>query len=197
MKELIETLKQAFPHGHPEFIPLLVEKAKLHSDKNFDYARGGNPLGNFTRVATIFSQYPNLKLDDPVVVMLTYAMKQIDAVLWGLAQGGENKVEGPIDRLSDVLVYSGIAICALKDRSKANTPKPPIDGAPGSFIAWDGKKSPFNEIAGQADARLGNIASKQEPEKKPTWTCPDCGAQFTSAGDACGFNKKNPYVKAA
>ena len=114
---ILQALKTSFPHGHPEYIPLLLDKMDLHSRKNHDYASGGDPLGNFDRVAAIFAMYPGLKLDDPVVVMMTYMMKQIDAVLWGFAKGIEHKVEGPIDRLSDVLVYSGIAICALKDRA--------------------------------------------------------------------------------
>lgn len=117
LKALVEAIRQAYPHGHPRFLPMLMEKAKLHSDKNHDYAKGGNPLGNFERVANILGQYPGLALSDPVVVMLVYALKQVDAVLWGFAQGIEQKVEGPIERLGDVLVYSGIAICALKDRA--------------------------------------------------------------------------------
>jgi len=117
--ELLAELKHAFPHGHPEFLPMLVEKMKLHSDKNHDYAKGGRPLGNFERVASILGLYSGLKLDDPVVVMLVYALKQVDATLWGFAQGITQKVEGPIDRLGDVLVYAGIAICALKDRAEA------------------------------------------------------------------------------
>jgi hypothetical protein len=116
--ELLDELKAEFPHGHPEFLPMLLEKMKLHSDKNHDYARGGNPLGNFERVAKILGQYPGLDLSDPVVVMLVYALKQVDATLWGLSQKIEQKVEGPIERLGDVLVYAGIAICALKDRAK-------------------------------------------------------------------------------
>ena len=104
--------------GHPEVDKLLLDKMGLHARKNHDYAKGGNPLGNFNRVAAIFSLYPGLRLSDPIVVMLTYAMKQIDAILWGFSAGIEHKVEGPIDRLSDVLVYSGIAICGLKDRAR-------------------------------------------------------------------------------
>lgn len=119
--ELLDELKREFPHGHPEFLPMLLEKMKLHSDKNHDYARGGNPLGNFERVAKLLGQYPGLDLSDPVVVMLVYALKQVDATLWGLAQKIDQKVEGPIERLGDVLVYSGIAICALKDKAKAKS----------------------------------------------------------------------------
>ena len=117
IEALADELRKSFPHGHPRFLTLLLEKAKLHSDKNHDYAKGGRPLGNFERVATILSLYPNLPLNDPVSVMLIYALKQVDAVLWGLSQGITHKVEGPIDRLSDVLVYAGIAICELKDRA--------------------------------------------------------------------------------
>lgn len=116
--KLLRELQAAYPHGHPEFLPMLVEKMRLHSDKNHDYAAGGRPLGNFERVANIFAQYPGLRLNDPVVVMLTYAMKQIDATLWGISAGIEQKIEGPVERLGDVLVYAGIAICALKDRAK-------------------------------------------------------------------------------
>jgi len=115
-EDLFESLKRRYPHGHPEFIPLLLHAAKLHSDKNHDYAKGGNPLGNFERVARILGLYPDLPLHEPVVVMLVYMLKQIDAVLWGFSSKIEQKVEGPIDRLNDVLVYAGIAICALKDK---------------------------------------------------------------------------------
>lgn len=109
-------LAAAYPHGHPAFVPLLLQMMRRHSDKNHDYAKGGTPLGNFDRVATILSLYPNLKIRDPVVVTLIYALKQVDAVLWGFSSNIEQKVEGPIDRLGDVLVYAGIAMCALKDR---------------------------------------------------------------------------------
>lgn len=122
LNALGEELRAAFPYGHPEFLPMLLEKMKLHSDKNHDYAKGGRPLGNFERVASLLGLYPGLRLDDPVVVMLIYALKQVDATLWGFAQGITQKVEGPIDRLGDVLVYAGIAICALKDRAKAQAP---------------------------------------------------------------------------
>lgn len=119
-EDIAAELRKTFPHGHPEFLPMLLEKMKLHSDKNHDYAKGGRPLGNFERVASILGQYPGLKLDDPVVVMLIYALKQVDATLHGFAQNITQKVEGPIDRLGDVLVYAGIAICALKDRAASD-----------------------------------------------------------------------------
>lgn len=115
---LIEELQKIYPYGHPRFLPMLIEKAQLHSDKNHDYTKGGNPLGNFERVGTILSLYPGLDISDSVVVMLLYALKQVDAVLWGFCQKIDQKIEGPASRLGDILVYAGIAICALKDREK-------------------------------------------------------------------------------
>lgn len=93
-------------HGHPRFYELLQELANLHSRKNFDYAAGGNPLGNFERRAKLYSMYPGLDLSDPTVVALVDAMKQLDAALWMKSNGHTGKVEGIIDRLRDVAVYS-------------------------------------------------------------------------------------------
>lgn len=41
LEKMSETLREAFPYGHPEFLPMLLEKMKLHSDKNHDYVKGG------------------------------------------------------------------------------------------------------------------------------------------------------------
>ena len=97
-------------HGHPRFYELLEELSKLHSEKNFDYAAGGDPLGNFDRRATIYSLYPNLDLSDPAVVAIVDAMKQLDAILWFHSNKHEAKVEGKIGRLKDMAVYSLIDI---------------------------------------------------------------------------------------
>jgi hypothetical protein len=105
-------------HGHPRFYEILDEFAELHSKKNHDYASGGDPLGNFKRVATILSLYPKLNAGDPIVVALTYAMKQVDAVLWMLNNGHEAQVEGIADRLQDVSIYSAIAIVLAEEKEK-------------------------------------------------------------------------------
>ena len=102
-------------HGDPRFYALLQELARLHSDKNHDYAKGGKPTGNFDRVAAILALYPNLKLSDPRVVALVYALKQLDAVLWGLSENITHKVEGLNDRLQDISVYSKIVMCMNHD----------------------------------------------------------------------------------
>jgi len=101
--------------GHPFFYEQLADEANLHAAKNHDYAHGGDPLGNFTRVAAILAPYKGLDLGDPVVVALVYALKQLDAVLWGLCQGIEHKVEGLHPRLMDISVYAKLARCLFKD----------------------------------------------------------------------------------
>jgi hypothetical protein len=105
----LEELRIAYPNGHPRFLPLTVDELKLHSEKNKDYAQGGNPLGNFLRVARLLSNYPNLKLDNPVVVAIVYALKQLDCVLWMLNQGYEGTVEDVDSRLRDIHVYMKLA----------------------------------------------------------------------------------------
>jgi hypothetical protein len=102
-------LKKLYPNGHPAFLPKLVELAKLHSDKNFDYAHGGDPLGNFDRVASILSLYPKLSLNAPAVVALVYMLKQLDCVLHALDQHYTLQVEEVGKRLDDVAVYAILA----------------------------------------------------------------------------------------
>ena len=115
---VLNYLKELFPGGHEDFIPLTIEEMELHSDKNHDYAFGGNALGNFKRVSTILGLYDGLKLDKEVVVALVYMMKQLDAVFWMLAKGNTAKVEGLESRLKDISVYAKIAILILKEKSR-------------------------------------------------------------------------------
>jgi hypothetical protein len=105
---MIDELRKAFPHGHPEFTKKLVQEAELHSNKNFDYASGGNPLGNFLRVSKILKLYPGLELSDPAVVAAVYMLKQLDAYFWIKSNKIETKSEGIQERLGDVSVYSKI-----------------------------------------------------------------------------------------
>ena len=107
----VDALRAIFPHGHEDFLPTTVKELELHSVKNHDYARGGDSLGNFNRVAAILALYPGLDLSDRRVIALVYAMKQLDAVLWGLAKKIVHKVEGLNDRLQDISVYSKIVMC--------------------------------------------------------------------------------------
>lgn len=115
MKDILKKLRNAFPHGHPLFTEITLQELKLHSEKNYDYAKGGDPLGNFHRVASILSLYPGLNLSNPVVVAIVYALKQLDAVLWMLCQGYDGAVEGIETRLADVHVYMKLARILYKE----------------------------------------------------------------------------------
>jgi hypothetical protein len=103
-----DELKEKYPHGHPKFLDLILDEIRLHSDKNHDFAKGGNPLGNFNRVGAILRQYPGLNPGDPVVVAISFMLKQLDASLWMLSQGIKAKIEGHAERWRDVAVYAKI-----------------------------------------------------------------------------------------
>lgn len=92
--------------GHPYFLLMTEDEVRLHSEKNKDYAQGGDSLGNFKRVASILANYPNLDLAKPEVVALVYMMKQLDAALWMLCQDYEGETENVDTRLRDVHVYA-------------------------------------------------------------------------------------------
>lgn len=101
-------VEQSF-HGHQMFLELTEDELKLHSEKNRDYARGGDPLGNFKRVGNILAQYPGLNQGNPVVVALVYMLKQLDAALWMLTKNYEGQVENIDTRLRDCHVYIKLA----------------------------------------------------------------------------------------
>jgi len=109
-------LEHQFPDAAPGFIDLSIEEMNLHNRKNHDYAHGGDPLGNFNRVAAIFAMYPGLDLAKPEVVCLVYAMKQVDAILWQESQGHEAKAEGWRGRAQDVGNYIGKLFVLLKGK---------------------------------------------------------------------------------
>jgi len=100
-------LRMLFPYGHPKFIELTLKELELHSRKNHDYSLGGDPLGNFKRVASILQNYPNLKLTSTTVTII-FLLKQLDSALWMLSQGYEGQVEGHTERWQDISVYSKI-----------------------------------------------------------------------------------------
>ncbi len=106
--DISKELRSKFPHGHPDFVTLALHEVQLHSDKNHDYAHGGDPLGNFRRRATILSLYPGLDLSDPTVIASIDQLKQMDAALWQLSQGFDAKVENFDKRQEDVGVYAKI-----------------------------------------------------------------------------------------
>ena len=110
---LMDRLKTQYPNGHPLFKELMLEAISLHDRKNKEYAKGGEPLGNFSRVAKIFELYPKIRgeLFGGMVVAVDYLIKHFDAVLWAL-----NNEELPNDEnLADLVVYFAIMRCQLSD----------------------------------------------------------------------------------
>jgi len=103
--------KFVFPkgHGHPRFYELTRQEEELHSKKNKDYARGGDPLGNFNRVAEILKLYPGFPFDSPAGVALIYAFKQIDAAMWSMAKGYKPEVDPRGERFGDASIYFKLA----------------------------------------------------------------------------------------
>lgn len=114
--------------GHPLFKKMTEAELKLHDAKNSDYAKNGNPLGNFDRVGKVLSNYPGLDPGDPVVVAMTYLMKQLDASLWMLCQGYEGKVEDFDARMTDVHVYAKLARILHKEKKLRGEPLAIPDG---------------------------------------------------------------------
>lgn len=96
-------------HGHKDYLKLTEDELKLHSAKNRDYARGGDPLGNFRRVAAIKQLYPGLDWTTPTAAAISFMLKQFDAALWQLAQHFEGDVENVDARLRDSHIYLKIA----------------------------------------------------------------------------------------
>ena len=105
-------------HGHPDFAKIAARLVRLHSDKNHDYAEAGDTLGNFHRVARWLSLYPGLNPASPLVVLLMYQAKHLDAILHQLAQNKVPKVDDLEDRFGDMAVYNILAMCELHDAGK-------------------------------------------------------------------------------
>lgn len=103
--------------GHPMFYKFQDDDAKLHNDKNFSYAHGGDPLGNFKRVAAIMALYPKMNWAQPEMVAEVYALKQLDAYLWLKSNGHIDKFEGVNGRLTDRTIYSMIQRCIESEKA--------------------------------------------------------------------------------
>lgn len=112
-KQALTLLEGLFPHGHPAFIPMCIEEMELHSQKNADYARNGDPLGNFYRVSDTLRSY-SIDLS-PAQVAFVYMMKQVDAVGRMLGQEYEGEVEGTKGRLQDISVYAKLVTILRKE----------------------------------------------------------------------------------
>ncbi len=197
--DFIEAMREVFPHGHEDFLPTVIAQMELHSVKNHDYAAGGSPLGNFERVATILALYPGLNLGDKRVVALAYALKQLDAVLYGLSKNITHKVEGFVDRLNDIAIYANIVICMFKGDARAvaidqqfgvdlNNRKDPVGGQCGEPMP-EGK--PYPTIP-QTTYRPGSVLISHDAVKTvPGPSCPELNT--TRSGSDKPWSTPSPY----
>ena len=115
----IDKLRALYPNGHPRFLQMLMDEAKLHNDKNHDYASGGSVFGNFERVAAILQLYPGFPYDTREGVNVIYMLKQLDCILWGMCKKIEHKVEGSGQRAGDVSVYVKLLRLMLEEPEQA------------------------------------------------------------------------------
>ena len=125
-----DTLHEMFPHGDGMFIDITLEEMEGYNRKNFDYAAGGDPNGNFLRVASMLSFYPGLRMDDPRAVAVVYLMKQLDNVLWSMSRGFEGDLENIDSRLFDIHVYAKIARVLNKRLKNGQCIEYPVHGGP-------------------------------------------------------------------
>ena len=121
-KKIEHDLRVEYPHGHSDFIPMTLDEMSLHSSKNFKYAFGGDPLGNFNRVSALMKMYPKVDWAQPLCVALIYFLKQLDSVLWMLNSGHDpSAVEGMDACLGDISVYSKIMRLIKKEADRASS----------------------------------------------------------------------------
>lgn len=104
---LVEELRLRLQGGHPDFFNMTIDEMLLHNAKNADYAKGGDPLGNFNRVSEAMTVM-GFKIS-PTMVAIAYAFKQLDAAIHMLTEGYEGNVENVDTRLRDVHVYMKLA----------------------------------------------------------------------------------------
>ena len=96
-------------HGDPRFYALLDEIAELHSRKNHDYARDGEPFSNFNR-ARSFGVEPWRG----VLVRMSDKWSRIEE----LSNGKTPKNESLRDSLVDNAVYSLICVLLLDEAGR-------------------------------------------------------------------------------
>ncbi len=96
-------------HGDPRFYELLEEIATLHSRKNHDYAKDGEPLSNFNR-SRAFGVDPWRG----VLVRMSDKWSRIEE----LSKGKVAKNESLRDSLIDLAVYALLDIILLEEAGK-------------------------------------------------------------------------------
>ncbi len=97
-------------YGDPRFYALLEDIAELHSRKNHDYAKDGEPLSNFNRARAL-----GVEPLTGVLVRMTDKWSRIEE----LSRGKVAKNESLRDSLIDNAVYSLIAVLLLEEQQAA------------------------------------------------------------------------------
>lgn len=110
--------RNRFEHAHQLFIQASIDEMVLHNKKNKEYTQGGDKLGNFNRTAAIRKLYPGFPWSSPVGVAMSYLMKSMDAVMWGLSTNRDLVIDTYDERLADVGVYIKIMRVLLKEGKK-------------------------------------------------------------------------------
>ena len=100
--------------GHPMFYELLKEEKDLYSRKNRDYANDGDYMRNFRSVAKMARGLVTPGNEDTKVALI-YLLKQLDAAINLISENREGGVEGVIDRLRDMGVYSKLTMILYKE----------------------------------------------------------------------------------
>lgn len=103
MRQLVATSER---HGDPRFYQLLEEIAELHSRKNHDYAKDGEPLSNFHR-----SEAFGIAPWRGILVRMSDKWSRIEE----LSKGKTAKNESLRDSLIDNAVYSLLCVLLLED----------------------------------------------------------------------------------
>lgn len=103
-------------HGHPDYLLLTGDELRTHSKKNYNYARVGDPLGNFYRVSDALKAQ-GLDLS-PTEVAIVFAQKQQDIAVQMLVHDYEGTDEGFDERARDVHIYWKIARILYKEGNR-------------------------------------------------------------------------------
>ena len=105
--------------GHPRFYEIIEELAKLHSEKNRQYASKDKPLDNFNRGAILADKLFNHSIKNKNLADLLILMgKQVVAVYDMVGDSKENCIDSLEDKLRDICIYSILAIILNKEGSK-------------------------------------------------------------------------------
>jgi hypothetical protein len=102
-------------YGHKEFYKILENLATLHSAKNFQYAKKGNPLSNFQRTGDLIQPLIKHGVSTDLAACMTLVAKQMTAVFDMVGDCKEGCVEQVEDKFRDIAVYSIIAMILLKE----------------------------------------------------------------------------------